>query len=78
MTEQEQKDLDILKAEQIRIKLACFEHLRYIHRYTERDLEISGFRGFSVAEAMKKNFETSQKEIEKLTDAYIRKYPDEK
>jgi hypothetical protein len=76
MTEQEQIDLDKAKAEVQKIQDNTFDYLRSLNRANKHELEISGYRNKTNAEAMQMAFNNAQKRIEKIWQDHVRKYPD--
>lgn len=76
MTENEQKDLETLKTDIQECKLRFYDYALYITRMNPTELEQAGHRNKTVAEALLSVYQNSQKELKKLTDAHIRKYPD--
>jgi len=76
MTEQESKDLEVLKAKQVDRKLSTYDYMRAILRYNETDLKHSGYSGKTIAQALESVMRNAEKDIEKLHKEYIKKYPD--
>lgn len=72
--EQEKKDLEILKAEIQKEKLSCYDYCVSILRWPDDQLKHTGHK--SKEAAVLWSVQNSQKKIEKLTQAHIRKYPD--
>lgn len=78
MNEQEMKDLEEMKAMIRDKKVSTFDYLTMVSRYNEIDLLHSSYRGKTIAQAMEAIVLSAMKDIKKLTDNYIRKYPDDK
>lgn len=76
MTQQEELDLAYLKNKIKEKKISTFEYLVYVSRWTERDLEVSGYRGKTKAQAMEMIMASAMKDIKIMTDTHIKKYPD--
>jgi hypothetical protein len=76
MTEQETKDLAELHVKMQEIKNQCYDYLRSLDRADRAELDISGYRGKSNAEAMQMAYKSYALRIEKLQKEYFRKYPD--
>lgn len=76
MDEQEKKDLDVLSAAVHTQKTACYSYLESLDKADARQLETSGYRGKTNAEAMQHAFRLFQRDIKKLIDAHVKKYPD--
>jgi flagellar biosynthesis/type III secretory pathway chaperone len=76
MNENERQDLELLKQKIREAKLSLFDYLRSLDRMTSEQLRDCGHGGKTNAEAMRDHFKRVQKEIEKLRDAHVRKYPD--
>lgn len=75
-TEEEQKDIEKLKADMQAKKLSTYDYMSSILNYTDRSMEASGYGKFTRAEAIKKILEDSRKDMKKLMDAHLKKYPD--
>lgn len=75
MNEQEQKDLAELASVSRELKIRLFDYLVHLDRYNEKELEMSGYRNGN-AEAMRKAFQNTQRDIKKLIDNHLKKYPD--
>lgn len=75
MTEQETKDLEVLKAKQREIKINAFDYFVTLARMDETQLMHSGHRKGN-AQAIADSLVRYQKDLEKLVKEYIRKYPD--
>jgi len=94
MTEQEQKDLDALKAEVQKKELSCYYYMKSILSYDETARLHAGFRTsgrvWTIAEALEHAIRDNEKVIAKLHKdydvqrrattwlSYIKKYPDDK
>jgi hypothetical protein len=76
MNEQEQKDIEILKAAIQDVQNTCFRLLTSLNSYDRKSLDMAGYNGKSNAEAMQLAFRDQQKRIEKLNREFLRKYPD--
>jgi hypothetical protein len=76
MTEQEQADLDVMKAAILGKKLGCYSYMESLDRADARQLECSGYKGKTNAEAMQHAFRMFQQDIKKLIDQHVKKYPD--
>jgi hypothetical protein len=76
MTDQEKADLEAMLARKQEIQNTCFSMLASLDKAGERELETSGCKGLSNAEAMRKFFQIYQRDIKKLIDSHVRKYPD--
>jgi hypothetical protein len=76
MTEQEAADLEVMKAAMQKKKLECYSYMESLDRADARQLETSGYGGKTNAEAMQHAFKMFQKDIKKLVDAHVKKYPD--
>lgn len=77
MSEEELKDLEEMKAEVVKKKLACFDYIEAVTRYNDTDLLHSGYRGKTTAQAIEMILKGYMKDIEKLHKAHIKKYPDD-
>ncbi len=75
MTDEEQKDLDKLKADQLAKKLQCYDYLVHLSRCSDTELLHAGHRK-GKPQAILDTVLSFEKDIKKLADAYIRKYPD--
>ncbi len=75
MTPEEQSDLDIMKGKIHDIKIQTYDYMRYLARYSEQELLQSGHRKGN-AQALLDTFNKSQRDIQKLQDDFVRKYPD--
>lgn len=73
---QEQRDLEKLRQEIRAKKDACYSYMESLDRADAQQLETSGYKGKTNAEAMQHAFRLFQREIKKLVDAHVRKYPD--
>lgn len=78
MTEKEAEAIEILQKKIRDKKISTFEYLVSVSRLDARGLEVSGYRGKSNAQAMEMIVESAKKELEKLVDAHIKQFPDEK
>lgn len=76
MTEQEQKDIDELKKAVDAKKISTFNYLGAIEQADERHLLTAGYGGKTNAEAMRIIFVAAKKELKRLMDAHLKKYPD--
>lgn len=76
MNVHEQQDIDLLKQKIREEKLSCFEYLKHLDRMTTEQLRSAGYGSKTNAEAMREHFQRVKKNIDKLTEAHIRKYPD--
>lgn len=76
MNEQEQKDLDVMKAQVEKEKLSTYHYLVHLSRMDARGLETSGYRGKTVAEAVLMALKSGEQKIKRLIDSHISKYPD--
>lgn len=74
---EEEQDAADLREAVGRVKIACYDHLRHVERYDARDLETSGYRGKTNAEAMQMIFQKYQKDIDKLKKEFLKKWPDD-
>lgn len=72
--QQEQADLDALKIAIAKFKLDCYDGQWALTRLTPEQLGHSGYK--SIAEGLLYRVQSTQREIKRLTDAHIRKYPD--
>jgi hypothetical protein len=76
MTEQEQKDLDEMKAAIQKKKLECYAYMESLDKLDARQLVMSGYGNDTNAEAMRDAFHRFQGDIKKLIDKHVKKYPD--
>ena len=76
MTEIEQKDIDKMKAEMIKIKLNCYSLLSHLNKASPSHLENSGYGNKTKAEAMQMAFHSYERQIKKLESDFFKKYPD--
>ena len=77
MNEQEQKDLDELKAAIQKEKLNTYSYLTSLSSATETELKHSGYGGKTNAEAVYVALKRSLKKIDKLIADHVKRYPDE-
>lgn len=75
LSEQEQKDLDAMKAEVARKKELFFDMCRTFDRASTEQLATMGYHN-GPAEAMRSAFKGFQAHIDKLHKEYFKKYPD--
>jgi len=76
MSEQEAEDIVVLRAAIQKAKLGCYEYLKTLNRLDVTGLEHSGYRGITNSEAMRDQFNRTERTIEKLIRAHEAKYPD--
>jgi len=76
MTEQESQDLETLKANVLKRQIQFYEYAVYLDRMSTEELTNCGYRNKTNSDAIHSAFKDSQKDIKKLHDSYIRKYPD--
>ena len=77
VSEEEEKDLAVMKQKMQDEKLACYDYLKYLDRDNLEGLASSGYRNMTNAEAMRMAFKSSQRRLEKLEKDFLKKYPDE-
>lgn len=75
MDAQEQKALDEMKTKIVEVKLSTFELMREYLRMDVDGLRNSGHK--TVESALRSSMEHAVRDCKKLTDAFLRKYPDE-
>jgi len=74
MTEQESKDLAELKEAIKAEKIACFEYQVALVRMDPKNLIHVGHK--TLESGVMSSVKSSMAKIKKLTDAYVKKYPD--
>ena len=74
--EAEHHDAEILCAAIISKKQACYSYMESLDRADARQLETSGYKGKTNAEAMQIAFKHYQRDIKKLIEDHFKKYPD--
>jgi hypothetical protein len=75
MTEEQQRDLDLLRAEIQQRKVDCFNYCTYILDLDESLLTMHGHK--SKGEAVVWSIKNAQKEVKRLIQQYEKKYPDQ-
>lgn len=75
MTEEEQKDIQQLRADIQQQKVVCFDYMDHLSQLDDRQLALSGHRK-GTAQAVFDTLLSYQKNIEKLRALYLKKYPD--
>lgn len=70
----QESDLEELKRKVAAIKVECVDMQIMLSKYKPADLKNCGYK--SVEEALKDTLERHQKSIKKLTDEFLKKYPD--
>lgn len=76
MSEQEQIDLDAMKAEIQKVKIQGFDNMVSYLRMPLEQLPATGHK--TIAAAIQWTLELYKKQIDKLTNDFIKKYPDER
>jgi hypothetical protein len=76
MNEEEKKDLDEVKAKITQEKLDTFDWMFEIARFGRADLDNSGYRNKTNAEAVLQAFQSACTRIKKLNDDFFKKWPD--
>lgn len=74
ITPEEQKDLDKLKADQAHTREVAFMMFRDILRMDEAQLRIIGQK--TIEGAIVSNVKSYLKDLDRLVQAHIKKYPD--
>ena len=78
MTEQEQKDLETMKTEQVRLLYTMLSHLTNIETDCLANLTVQGIGKRSREQFLMDTFIYYRKRINKLAQDHVRKYPDQK
>lgn len=76
MTEQESKDLEKLKADMLTVKVNFYSMCQSLNRADARQLETMGCRNMSSGDAMQHFFKSYERDLKKLQDTHVKKYPD--
>lgn len=71
-----QADLEAFKAEVKAIQLSCYSYLKLLNGLPREQLDAAGYKGKTNAEAMQMAFRDKEKQIERLTKEFLKKYPD--
>lgn len=74
MTEQEQKDLDEMKAAITKEKTYCFDNCVSFLKMSPSDLACAGHK--TIENAITWTIKNGEKKVAALTQAYTKKYPD--
>jgi hypothetical protein len=77
ISDEEFGDLNTMKQEIQKLKDTSFDYLHLLLKATPRELETSGYRNCTNAEAMELAFERFVKKIQDLQKKHTKKYPDE-
>ena len=74
MSEAEFKDLEEMKDKVEELKIKQVDYMLSMLRYSETDFKHSGYK--SLEHAVVSLLKTTEKEVNKIIESYIRKYPD--
>lgn len=75
MSPQETNDLNELNEAVLKLKVSCIDTQMAMSKYRPEELKSSGFK--TVEDAIKFVLLSKSKEIQKITNDYLKKYPDE-
>lgn len=71
---QEQTDLDEMKSKVREAKLKAYDYMRELARMDEAGLRNCGYK--SVADALTRQMESSQRDIRRIETEFLKKHPD--
>lgn len=71
-------DLEVMKAAIVQKKLDCYSYMESLDSADEKQLLHSGYADKTNAEAMQHAFRMYKRDIKKLLDTHVKKYPDER
>jgi hypothetical protein len=74
---QEKQDVEQLKAASMDLKLKCYDMMKDMLRYSPQDLLHSGYRNMTIPEALMARLMRCELDIQKLTKAFLKKWPDD-
>lgn len=76
ISKEEQIDLDIMKAEQAKVRENAFTQLRMALRWNQTEMESAGYGRYTKEKMIQMMVERSLLQIDSLVQKHIRKYPD--
>jgi hypothetical protein len=76
MSDAEYEDLENMKAQVIKVKLATYDYLTSVQSLDSTALLRTGYRNMTNAQAMEKILCDANVKIAKMHQAHIKKYPD--